>query len=40
MYSAELSAPDSLKKFKEYFPKSYEIFVEILEDIIAIKIER
>lgn len=40
MYSAELSAPDSLKKFKEYFPKSYEIFMEILEDIIAIKIER
>lgn len=33
IYSAELSAPDSLQKFKQFFPKSYDIFNEMLENI-------
>ena len=33
MFSATINNPDSLKEIKHYFPKNYEMFLEILEDI-------
>ena len=33
MFSATINNPDSLKEIKHYFPKTYEMFLEILEDI-------
>lgn len=33
MFSATINNPDSLKEIKHYFPKTYEVFLEILEDI-------
>lgn len=33
MFSATTINPESVKEIKSYFPKSYEIFLEILEDM-------
>lgn len=39
MYAAEITAPESLKMFKKYFPKSYEIFQEMLRGIAEIEMK-
>ena len=31
MYSATVNNPDSLEQIKRFFPKSYKIFLEMLE---------
>ena len=33
MYSATISSPESLKQIKRFFPKSYDMFLEILHHI-------
>ena len=34
MFSATINNPNSLKRIKEFFPKSYEIFEEIMEEML------
>lgn len=33
MFDATINNPDSLKRIKEYFPKSYDIFLEMLDSV-------
>ena len=36
MFDATINNPKSLETIKKYFPKSYEIFIECLEEIIKL----